>query len=94
MAVVAWSISQCFVSRDQPAVKTFRLESRTVRRAKDALNVITCKSSMKGGWEWLLPGPEPEDGQRNAKMSKPERLATFGNLGHLRDDGAASEVNQ
>ena len=38
---------------------------RTVKRVKRSLGVLARKSSMKGGWEWLLPGPEAEGGHES-----------------------------
>jgi hypothetical protein len=36
---------------------------------------------------WRCEPNRPEGGQVKAKVSKPERLAPFGNVGHLRSVG-------
>ena len=53
---------------------------RTIRRAKNELNIAAVKEGMGGGWVWTLPkaATEPEDGHA-------ERVAAFGDVGSLRD---------
>ena len=60
---------------------------RTVRRAQKDLRVLLHKDGMTGGWTWRLP----EGVQENPKMSNPECLDTFDNVGHLR--GEAAEID-
>lgn len=58
---------------------------RTVRRAKDALGIVSDKEGFKGGWHWRLPASE--DVQLHSKMSSSEtwtpspKLDTFGKDG-------------
>lgn len=55
---------------------------RTIQRAHKALGIDAYKSGMKEGWLWRLPAKSAsvvEERQAN-------RVATFGNLGHLRQD--------
>lgn len=54
---------------------------RAIRRAQKPLGIDPEKAGMRDGWQWRLPpkvAKKPEDGQR-------EMLATFGNLGNLRE---------
>ncbi len=55
----------------------------TVRRAKDTLGIRPAKTRFDGGWEWVLP-PKMPKGTEDAQS---KTLGTFGQVGHLRDDG-------
>jgi putative DNA primase/helicase len=61
----------------------------TVRRAQDKLGIKPSKDSMTGGWTWSLS----EGAHQNTKMLTPERLSTFGNHEHLRDESVAVTNN-
>jgi putative DNA primase/helicase len=61
---------------------------RTIRRAQKELGIKPTKAGMTGGWVWSLP----EGGHQNPKMATNpchEKLATFGNRGHLRGESEA-----
>jgi putative DNA primase/helicase len=62
---------------------------RTVRRAKDALNVVVRKSGMTGGWEWSLP---PEGGHERPKVSTPRVWPSSGEGGHLRGSDSSTDL--
>jgi hypothetical protein len=49
------------VKEIQKDAKAAGLAWMTVRRAKEALSVITQKSTYHGGWEWRLEDPQYED---------------------------------
>lgn len=51
------------VKRIQREAKAAGLSWITVRRAKDALLVVACKSGYHGGWEWRLEDAHPIDTQ-------------------------------
>lgn len=55
---------------------------RTVRRAKESLNVRSKKGAMRGGWTWQLP----EDVQGVHEGAEGVHPETAGHLGHLRQD--------
>jgi putative DNA primase/helicase len=68
---------------------------RTLDRAKRQLGIKVRKRGMDGGWFWELPSAEErqagqglatfEDCQENPKIATSESLATFDDLGNLRD---------
>jgi hypothetical protein len=58
---------------------------RSVRRAQKDLGIKPSKSGMTGSWIWALA----EDAHQTPKMLTPERLSTFGNSEHLRDESEA-----
>ena len=69
------------VKKLQAAARDAGQAWRTVRRAQQELGIAPRKGGMDGGWVWALAS---EDGQQNPKVSNPDCLDTFGNLGHLR----------
>lgn len=62
---------------------------RTLRRAAKNLPVTHAKESFSGRWRWDLP--RHEDGQP-AQDGHSLELATFAEVGHLRDGGEAVDV--
>ena len=76
------------------------ISKRTLNRAKKVLNVTASKVGFKAGWTWHLPGTpaerktedagdadQDEDGQDEEHQApKQKTLATFGELGDLREN--------
>jgi putative DNA primase/helicase len=55
---------------------------RTIRRAKDDLEIKAVKEGMDGGWVWQLP--------KIATEPSTKTVAAFGNGGSLRDSKMAT----
>jgi hypothetical protein len=104
-------LQDTLVGGPKPATEVFDMakavgiSSKTLRRAREELGVVTQKKEMKGGWNWHLPpedAQDPEDAQEGAKnpedaqKSLIENLGIFGNLrepdGHLREPEPTDEV--
>jgi putative DNA primase/helicase len=61
---------------------------KTIRQAAKAISVEHYKDGMQGGWLWKL-APKMAKTREDAQG---ETLATFGDVGHLREPEAASEA--
>ncbi len=67
------------------------ISRRTLYRAKKALGIVASKDGFEEGWTWRLPESlattaQPEDSPaEDPQGPKHESLATFGNLGNLRE---------
>ncbi|MGI8894945.1 MAG: hypothetical protein ACR2HE_04725 [Casimicrobiaceae bacterium] len=62
---------------------------RTIQRAQAALKIDARKQGLRGGWVWELP---PKNA-KNSQESQQNLLATFGNVGVLRENLDAPKVN-
>lgn len=79
------------VSDVEAACNRRGITPRTLRRAAEKLPVTRAKESFSGRWRWSLPEDGHDDGQR-AEDGHLLELATFAELGHLRDSGEAVDV--
>lgn len=79
------------VSEVEAAAEQRGIMLRTLRRAAEKLPVTRAKESFSGRWRWGLPRGGHEDGQ-HAQDGQSLELATFAELGHLRDGGEAVDV--
>lgn len=79
------------MSEVEAAAERRGIMPRTLRRAAENLPVTRAKEGFSGRWRWGLPQHGHEGGQR-AEDDHPLELATFAELGHLRDGGEAMDV--
>lgn len=63
----------------------------TVRRAKDALGIVTIKRGMNGGWWWMFPSDPPEDAHPASEDAQHGTMSTFGGNEHLRRRSSPAE---
>jgi hypothetical protein len=61
---------------------------RTLKRAKQALGVLSIKGSMSGKWTWEMP----PKGAKNGEECHTNCVAPFGDVGPLRTENPDSEV--
>jgi hypothetical protein len=73
-------------SKEQPEIRKkaegIGISFATLRRAKAALRVRSCKATVRGAWLWALPDP-PQGAQPAHQEAHTEKLSPLGNLSLL-----------